>query len=157
MKRKRLKDDAGQIYSIQKLPPLPSAVLGQVVTRFPPEPNGYPHIGHAKAAVIDEEYARMYNGKLILRFDDTNPLNEKEEYYDAILEGLEWLRVRPDIVKNTSDDILKLHELGKKLVQLDGAYVCICSQTTIHDLRSKGFRPMSRRFQYLSRFVTKNV
>ena len=65
----------------------------------------------------------MYNGKLILRFDDTNPLNEKEEYYDAILEGLEWLRVRPDIVKNTSDDILKLHELGKKLVQLDGAYV----------------------------------
>jgi len=124
--------------SIQKLPPLPSAVLGQVVTRFPPEPNGYPHIGHAKAAIIDEEYARMYNGKLILRFDDTNPLNEKEEYYDAILEGLEWLRVRPNIVKNTSDDILKLHELGKKLVQLDGAYVCTCSQTTIHDLRSKG-------------------
>ena len=75
------------------LPPLINAKIGKVVTRFPPEPNGYPHIGHAKAAVIDEEYAKMYSGKLILRFDDTNPLNEKIEYYDAILDGLSWLNI----------------------------------------------------------------
>ncbi|MGH9985713.1 MAG: glutamate--tRNA ligase family protein, partial [Nitrososphaeraceae archaeon] len=87
------------------LPPLQGARVGEVVTRFPPEPNGYPHIGHAKAAIIDQEYARMYEGKLILRFDDTNPLNERLEFYDAIKEGLEWLGIVPDLIKNTSDDI----------------------------------------------------
>lgn len=127
------------------LPPLEGAVMGQVVTRFPPEPNGYPHIGHAKAAIIDEEYARMYNGRLILRFDDTNPLKEKLEYYDAIRAGIEWLGVRPDIVKNTSDDISILHEYGKKLVRAGGAYVCTCSQEVIHDLRGKGMPCECRR------------
>ena len=129
----------------QQLPPLEGALKGKVVTRFPPEPNGYPHIGHAKAAIIDEEYARMYGGKLILRFDDTNPLNERIEYYDAIAEGLKWLGVKPDIVKNTSDDIEILHNYGRRLIELDGAYVCICSQDIIHDLRAKGLPCECRR------------
>lgn len=120
------------------LPALQGAVMGNVVTRFPPEPNGYPHIGHAKAAIIDEEYARRYGGKLILRFDDTNPLNEKPEYYDAIREGLEWLGIEPDIVKNTSDDIQLLCNYAKKIVESGGAYVCICNKSSIRDLRSKG-------------------
>jgi glutamyl-tRNA synthetase len=121
-----------------QLPPLEGAVHSKVVTRFPPEPNGYPHIGHAKAAIIDEEYARMYGGMLILRFDDTNPLKEKLEYYDAIAEGLEWLGVKPDITKNTSDDIELLHNYGRKLMELGGAYICTCSQEIIHNLRAKG-------------------
>jgi glutamyl-tRNA synthetase len=120
------------------LPPLEGAEMGNVITRFPPEPSGYPHIGHAKAAIIDEEYAHMYNGKLILRFDDTNPLNEKLEYYEAISEGLEWLGIKPDIVKNSSDDIKLLHEYGKKLVLANGAYVCVCGHEKIHDLRARG-------------------
>jgi glutamyl-tRNA synthetase len=120
------------------LPPLINAMPGKVVTRFPPEPNGYPHIGHAKAAVIDEEYAKMYSGKLILRFDDTNPLNEKIEYYDAILEGLAWLGIAPHIIKNTSDDINLLHDYGRKLINKGNAYICLCDQNSIHDLRSKG-------------------
>ena len=128
-----------------ELPPLQGAILGKVVTRFPPEPNGYPHIGHAKAAIIDEEYARMYRGKLILRFDDTNPLKEKLEFYDAIREGLEWLGIKPNIIKNTSDDIELLHSYGRKLVELDGAYVCTCSQDTVRDLRVKGLPCECRR------------
>ncbi len=120
------------------LPPLINAQAGKVVTRFPPEPNGYPHIGHAKAAVIDEEYAKLYSGKLILRFDDTNPLNEKIEYYEAIMEGLTWLNIEPHIIKNTSDDINLLHKYGKKLINNRKAYICLCDQTTIHNLRSKG-------------------
>jgi glutamyl-tRNA synthetase len=119
-------------------PQLINAKPGKVVTRFPPEPNGYPHIGHAKAAVIDEEYAKMYSGKLILRFDDTNPLNERIEYYDAIMEGLSWLNITPHIIKNTSDDIHLLHSYGRKLINNGNAYICLCDQTTIHDLRSKG-------------------
>jgi glutamyl-tRNA synthetase len=129
----------------QQLPPLEGAIQGKVVTRFPPEPNGYPHIGHAKAAIIDEEYARMYGGKLILRFDDTNPLNERIEYYDAISEGLKWLGVKPDVIKNTSDDIRLLHNYGRRLIELDGAYVCTCSQDVIHDLRARGLPCECRR------------
>ncbi len=131
------KQPAGEAWE-PRLPPLEGAEQGKVVTRFPPEPNGYPHIGHAKAAIIDEEYARMYSGKLILRFDDTNPLKEKLEYYDAIREGLEWLGVKPDLVKNTSDDMKLLHSYGIKLIQVDGAYVCTCSQDRVRDLRAKG-------------------
>ncbi len=113
------------------LPILDGAVEGNVITRFPPEPNGYPHIGHAKAAVIDEEYAKKYNGKLILRYDDTNPLKEKLEYYDAIKEGIDWLGVKPQIIKNTSDDIEKLYDYAKKLIRKNFAYVCDCSPETI--------------------------
>ena len=124
-------------HSQSEYPTLPELQMTDtgVVTRFPPEPNGYPHIGHAKAVIIDEEYAKMYNGKLILRFDDTNPMNEKLEYYEAIKNDLEWLGVKPDLIKNTSDDILVLHEYGKKLTRNGDAYVCTCDNNKIHKLR----------------------
>lgn len=122
----------------QRLPPLPNAIQGKVVTRFPPEPNGYPHIGHAKAVIIDEEYARMYDGKFILRFDDTNPAKERLEYYNAIREGLEWLNVKPDLVKNTSDDIEALYKYARMLIDADGAYVCTCKPEVIKRNRALG-------------------
>jgi glutamyl-tRNA synthetase len=81
------------------LPELKNAQQGNVITRFPPEPNGYPHIGHAKAAIINSEYAKMYGGKFILRMDDTNPEAERMEYHAAIKVGLEWLGIEFDIVK----------------------------------------------------------
>ena len=113
------------------LPPLEGAEQGKVITRFPPEPNGYPHVGHAKAAIIDEEYAKMYGGKLILRFDDTNPEAERLEYYAAIKVGLDWLEVKYDRVKNTSDDIDLLYKKCQEMLDGNHAYVCTCKQETI--------------------------
>jgi len=127
--------------NINSLPPFPkleNASPGKVITRFPPEPSGYPHIGHAKAAIIDEYYARRYAGKFILRFDDTNPLNERLEYYEAFILALQWLNIRPDIIKSTSDDIELLYDYGKRLVSDGYAYVCTCNQKKIRDFRSKG-------------------
>ena len=113
------------------LPPLADAVQGKVITRFPPEPNGYPHIGHAKAAIINSEYAKMYGGKCILRMDDTNPEAERMEYHAAIKVGLDWLGVEFDIVKNTSDDMELFYEKGIELINSGKAYVCTCKRDAI--------------------------
>ena len=114
-----------------QLPELEDAVKGGVVTRFPPEPNGYPHIGHAKAAIINSEYVNMYGGEKILRMDDTNPESERMEYYAAIKVGLEWLGISYDIVKNTSDDMELLYEKGEQMIKSDKAYVCTCKRDDI--------------------------
>ncbi|NIP61611.1 MAG: glutamate--tRNA ligase [Nitrosopumilaceae archaeon] len=113
------------------LPPLNDAKHGSVITRFPPEPNGYPHIGHAKAAIINQEYVIMHGGKRILRMDDTNPENERLEYYAAIKVGLEWLGIKYDTVKNTSDDIEILYKKCAELIDLGRAYVCTCKREEI--------------------------
>lgn len=113
------------------LPELKDAVQGKVVTRFPPEPNGYPHIGHAKAAIINSEYAKMYGGKFILRMDDTNPEAERMEYHAAIKVGLEWLGIKFDKVKNTSDDMEIFYEKCRELINSGKAYVCTCKREDI--------------------------
>jgi glutamyl-tRNA synthetase len=120
-----------KIVEREGLPELKDAEQGKVITRFPPEPNGYPHIGHAKAAIINSEYAKMYGGKFILRMDDTNPEAERMEYHAAIKVGLEWLGIEFDTVKNTSDDMELFYEKGNELINSGKAYVCTCKRDDI--------------------------
>ncbi|MFH1105933.1 MAG: glutamate--tRNA ligase [Candidatus Aenigmatarchaeota archaeon] len=115
----------------EELPELKNAKSGKVVLRFSPEPNGYPHIGHAKAVLINEYYAKKYKAKMILRFDDTNPAKEKKEYYKAIKDGLDWLGVKFDIVKNASDNMETIYSFAEKLIRAGKAYVCACDQEKI--------------------------
>lgn len=122
----------------EELPELKDAKPGKAVLRFSPEPNGYPHIGHAKAVLINEYYAKKYKAKMILRFDDTNPAKEKKEYYKAIKDGLDWLGVKFDIVKNTSDDMEIIYSFAEKLIRTGNAYVCTCDQEKIKSGRMSG-------------------
>ena len=119
------------------LPPLEGAEQGKVVTRFTPAPNGYPHIGHAKAAIISEEYAKMYGGKLVLRYDDTNPEDTRLEYWAAIKVGLDWLGIEFDEIKNTSNDIELLYDKCVEMIKKNYAYVCTCKRDTISKNRKE--------------------
>ena len=82
---------------------LKSAKYQSILTRFPPEPNGYLHIGHAKSICLNFGLADKYRGKTNLRFDDTNPELAKTEFYEILLENLKWLGVTPDKVDYATD------------------------------------------------------
>ena len=96
---------------------------GKVQTRFPPEPNGYLHIGHAKAICIDFGMAEKYNGTCNLRFDDTNPTKEDVEYVDAIMEDIKWLGFKWDNVYYASDYFQQLWDFAVRLIKEGKAYI----------------------------------
>ena len=102
-----------------------------VLTRFPPEPNGYLHIGHSKAIAVNFGFARYHGGDCYLRFDDTNPEAEEEKYFAAIGEMVAWLGFKPHKITYSSDNFDKLYELAEKLIEYDGAYVCHCTDEDI--------------------------
>ncbi|XP_059478554.1 bifunctional glutamate/proline--tRNA ligase [Neocloeon triangulifer] len=102
---------------------LPGAEMGKVVVRFPPEASGYLHIGHAKAALLNQYYQEAFKGKLIMRFDDTNPAKEKVDFEKVILEDLELLQVKPDEFTHTSSYFDLMLELCEKMMAEGKAYV----------------------------------
>ena len=97
--------------------------MGNVVVRFPPEASGYLHIGHAKAAMLNQHYRDHFKGKLILRFDDTNPAKEKEEFEEVILHDLKLLQVKHDHFSRTSDHFEVMLNYCEKMIKEGKAYV----------------------------------
>jgi glutaminyl-tRNA synthetase len=108
---------------------------GRVQTRFPPEPNGYLHIGHAKAICLDFGLADEFGGKTNLRFDDTNPEKEETEYVDAIMEDVKWLGFRWDGLFYASDYFDQLYEWAVQLIKAGKAYVDDLSAEEIREYR----------------------
>ena len=127
---------------------LEGAVAGSFATRFAPEPNGYLHIGSAKAVFLAKEFAKIYKGKLFLYFDDTNPEKETKEFVDYIKADLDWLGVKFDKEYYASDNLEKIYEYAKKLIGKNKAYVCMCKQETIKDDRFKGIECAHRKQHY---------
>ncbi|KAL9082206.1 MAG: hypothetical protein Q9159_006602 [Coniocarpon cinnabarinum] len=103
----------------------------QVTTRFPPEPNGYLHVGHAKAIAVNFGFAKFYGGKCYLRYDDTNPEKEEEQYFTSIRETVKWLGYKPYDITHSSDRFDRLYQLAEILIERGGAYVCHCTQAEI--------------------------
>ncbi|XP_054674874.1 bifunctional glutamate/proline--tRNA ligase isoform X4 [Grus americana] len=108
---------------VGKFVELPGAEMGKVIVRFPPEASGYLHIGHAKAALLNQHYQVNFKGKLIMRFDDTNPEKEKEDFEKVILEDVAMLNIKPDQFTYTSDHFETIMKYAEKLIQEGKAYV----------------------------------
>ena len=115
---------------------LAEGVYDCVHTRFPPEPNGYLHIGHAKSILLNYGLAQKYNGKFNMRFDDTNPTKEKEEFVESIKEDIQWLGADwEDRLYFASDYFQQMYEAALKLIDKGKAYVCDLSSEEIREYR----------------------
>ncbi len=129
----------------------------EVVTRFPPEPNGFPHIGHAKAITINFGIARDFGGRCHLRMDDTNPMTEEDRYAQAIEDAVRWLGFEWDgPVRYTSDYFEKLYDYAVQLIKMGKAYVDSLSEEEIREYRGTVTEP-GRRSPYAERSVEENL
>ncbi|MGI6038165.1 MAG: glutamine--tRNA ligase/YqeY domain fusion protein [Limnochordia bacterium] len=130
---------------------------GQVVTRFPPEPNGYLHIGHAKSICLNFSIAEEFSGRCHLRFDDTNPEKEDPEYVDSIMEDVRWLGYDwGEHLYYASDYFERLYEYAEELIKRGKAYVCSLSPEEIREYRGTLTEP-GRNSPYRDRSVEENL
>ena len=129
----------------------------QVHTRFPPEPNGYLHIGHAKSIILNSTLASKYNGKFNLRFDDTNPTKEKEEFVNSIIEDVKWLGADyEDRLFFASDYFEEMYEKALLLIKKGKAFVCDLSADEIREYRGD-FTTKGKESPYRNRSVEENL
>ncbi len=135
---------------------LETKVYSKIQTRFPPEPNGYLHIGHVKAINIDFSTAEKYNGTCNLRLDDTNPTKEDTEYVDAIMEDIKWLGFNWDNVFYASDYFPVIHECAIKLIKKGLAYVDDLTADEIREYRGTLTQP-GKESPYRNRSVEENL
>ncbi|MEJ5329799.1 MAG: glutamine--tRNA ligase/YqeY domain fusion protein [Desulfobaccales bacterium] len=130
---------------------------GRVMTRFPPEPNGYLHIGHAKSICLNFGIAQEFGGLCNLRFDDTNPTKEEQEYVDAIMEDVRWLGFDwGDRLYFASDYFQQMYDYAEILIQKGLAYVCSLSAEEIREYRGTLTEP-GRESPYRNRSVAENL
>ena len=135
---------------------LSEGVYSQVVTRFPPEPNGYMHIGHIKAICIDFGTAAKYGGRCNLRFDDTNPAKEDTEYVDSIMEDIRWMGFQWDHLFYASEYYDKLYEFAEILIQKGLAYVDDLSPEEMREYRGTLTEP-GKESPWRNRSVEENL
>lgn len=135
---------------------LESGKVTAVQTRFPPEPNGYLHIGHAKSLCLNFGIKEKYNGKCNLFFDDTNPSKEKTEYVDAIREDIKWLGFSWDKETYASDYFDKIYEFAIELIKMGKAFVCEMSPEEISANRGTLTEP-GKESPYRNRTVEENL
>jgi glutamyl-tRNA synthetase len=119
------------------MPALENAEKGKVVMRFPPEPSGYLHIGHVKAVLLNNFYARHYEGKLLIRFDDTNPSKEKDEFEQSIIQDLARLGVVGDSVSHSSDYFDEVANIARKMIRDGNAFMDDTPQEQMREEREK--------------------
>ena len=127
-----------------------------VATRFPPEPNGYLHIGHAKSICLNFGIAKQYNGTCNLRFDDTNPCKEDTEYVDSIMNDVKWLGFQWDGMYYASNYFQKLYEYAVELIKMGKAYVCELTPDQIREYRGTLTEP-GKNSPYRDRSVEENL
>jgi glutaminyl-tRNA synthetase len=136
---------------------LESGKYKEIITRFPPEPNGFPHIGHAKSIAINFGIARDYNGYCNLRMDDTNPTTEDTRYVEALKDAVEWLGFEwKDEVRYTSNYFDKLYAYAIELIKMEKAYVDSVDEEEMRELRGTVTEP-GRRSKYADRSVEENL